>query len=72
MCKYIVLSYTLCSCKYWLLADRCSKAQGSDSGCPLFPHPTPEKPNEAKEGRCEFCEDDYLELEARSESWFLR
>jgi hypothetical protein len=45
--------------------------QGADSGCLLFPYPIPETPDEVKEGRCEFCEEDNEEVEARGGDWFL-
>jgi len=72
MCKYILVSYLLCSCKYWMLSVPSSKTARTESGCPLFPYPTTEKADEEKEGRCEFCEEDDRETLAMGKGWFLR
>jgi len=74
MCKYTLIAYTFCSCEYWTLSTPCSKAklengETVESGCPFFPYPT-KVPDEAKEGRCEFCEEDYVETRVMGK-WFL-
>jgi hypothetical protein len=71
MCKYSLLQYVTCGCKYWTLSTPCSKMQGTNSGCPLFPYPMPLQPDEVKEGRCEFCKEDEQETKESGGGWFL-
>ena len=78
MCKYILIAYTRCSCYSWTLSTPCSRAKlensnnntiTTETGCPFFPYPTQE-PDEVKEGRCDFCKEDFLETRVLGK-WFL-
>jgi hypothetical protein len=71
MCKYTQIQYRACNCKYWKLSVYCFESKRNNMGCGLYPYPVLLYPDEVKEGRCGFCQEDFEETRECGGRWFL-